>query len=357
MVVLGQAYFNLGKEDIVKMRLGRQLVDSFYTKSNDTKMIPNTFDGVVFDSKALNNTAIKLGYLYKQKLRDKSYAHSVLMYGDDNATPNVLFSKYSQNDDSAMHRGLTYTKLKAAGVDTQAPLIIGDIHNTTVDNLKIDASFYVVPQLVSQLMGELNYTLHFNKVSVTPAIRYVKQFDNGAGAIGGASLFGQAVDGQEHGYTNPNSVDSQMLGLRVVTKYENFELNLAYTHIADEADMITPWRGFVTGGYTRSMARYNWFANMSSYRARLRTNLNQDGIYKDIFTEFSILYTDGDENKNVDIGEVNLKYADQFYYYAGFVQNIPALPQLQWRLRLGYTDTDLENLDNLDARLELNYVF
>ncbi len=146
MAVLGQAYLRYRGIDNTEIIVGRQLVETFYTKSNDTKMIPNTFDGLVIGTEAIPDTAVKLGYLYEQKLRDHTQAHSVLMYGDANSSSSVR-PQWSENDDSAMHRGLTYTRLSTAGVSTRAPLIVGDLHNKSIENLKIDASFYAVQNL------------------------------------------------------------------------------------------------------------------------------------------------------------------------------------------------------------------
>lgn len=348
MGVLGQAYLRYSGIPGTEILLGRQIVETFYTKSNDTKMIPNTFDGLVIATKSIPDTAIKLAYLHKQKLRDHTQAHSVLMYGDSNSTSAVR-PAWSENDDSAMHRGLTYTALKAAGKPTDAPLIVGDVHNISVDNLKLDASFYVVPELLAQAMGELNYTFKLGKkFSIAPGVRYIKQFDNGAGDVGGASYLGPTYTA---GYKDPNSLDSQMIAARIVTKIDNYKINLGYTNILDEADLVTPWRGFPTAGYTRSMARYNWKANTQSYRIEMIRNGNSKGIYKDIYTQASILYTDADEKKG---GK------DEMYYYVGFVQNVPSLVALQWRLRVGYAqylDSDDSKYNDLDARFELNYLF
>ncbi len=343
MAVLGQAYIDYTGIKHTKITLGRQLVETFYTKSNDTKMIPNTFDGVVLNNASLPSTKIKLAYLAKQKLRDHTAAHSVLMYGDANSTSS-LRPEWSENDDSAMHKGLTYTALKAAGVSTDAPLITGDLHNTSVKNLKTDLSFYYVPKLLSEVMSELNYKIIFKSFTLTPGLRYIKQIDDKAGEIGGAAYNASAAS--LAGYKNPNSLDSQMIAARLVFKMNNYKLNLAYSKVFDEADLITPWRGFPTAGYTRSMARYNWQANTKSYRIELVRNANKTGIYKNTFIQASILHTDADENKG---------YFDENYYYIGFVQN--PLQNLQWRLRLGYQDTKKVNSDGLDSRLEFNYIF
>ena len=353
MAVIGQAYLRYGKTDTAQVILGRQLVETFYTKSNDTKIIPNTFDGLVLNSDIVDDTSIRLAYLYEQKLRDHTSSHAVLMYGDDNSSSTSVSgtSKYTENDDSAMHKGLTYTALKAADKPTDAPLITGDVHNTSVKNLKADASFYVVPELVSQIMLEANYKMDFDGFSVSPGARYIKQFDNGAGAVGGAALSGTASATTPSGYKDPTSLEAQMIAARVVTKVKEYKINLGYTNILDEADLVTPWRGFPTAGYTRSMARYNWTANTQSYRLELTMNDNKAGIYKDVFVQTSVLYTNADEDKS---GK------DEMYYYIGFIQNIPSILELQWRLRLGYAqyiNSDDAEFNNLDTRFELNYTF
>ena len=214
MAVIGQANINyrLSKTDFT---LGRQLVETFYTKSNDTKMIPNTFDAFVITTKDLPQTTLKAAYLYKQKLRDHTTAHSLFMVGDENSTSS-LKPQWSENDDSAMHKGLTYSNLLATGKPTDAPLIVLDIENKSVKNLKVNFSSYVVPELLSQAMGELNYKVAFNGFSITSGVRYLQQFDNGAGAVGGASLSGSA--GSE--YTNPDSLNAKMIAARVVTKID-----------------------------------------------------------------------------------------------------------------------------------------
>jgi hypothetical protein len=342
MGVLGEAYLTYKGFENTQISVGRQLVETFYTKSNDTKMIPNTFDGVVLESKDILKTNVKLAYLTKQKLRDHTESHSVLAYGDASSSSSSN-PAWSENDDSAMHKGLTYTALKAASKDTDAPLIVGDISNKSIQNLTLNGSFYAVPELLSEVMLESNYKFKINKFTITPGVRYIKQFDNGAGEVGGA-----AYDGTPVGYKDATSLDSQMIAARLVGIYGAYKLNLGYSNVFDEADLITPWRGFPTAGYTRSMARYNWMANTKSYRIELTINANKTGMYKDLFVQMSALHTDADEDKG--------KF-DEDYYYVGFVQNLSILQDLQWRLRLGYTDTKKVDADNLDSRFEINYLF
>ncbi|WP_345969490.1 hypothetical protein WCX72_09125 [Sulfurimonas sp. HSL1-6] len=349
MGALGQAYIAYSGIPKTRIAVGRQLVETFYTKSNDTKMIPNTFDGIVIDTKAVPATAVRVAYLAEQKLRDHTQAHSVLMYGDANSSSSER-PEWSENDDSAMHKGLTYTRLKAAGKPTDAPLITGDLHNTAIANLKLDGAFYIVPELVSEVMAEANYKVNLGSVSLTPGVRYIKQFDNGAGKVGGAAYSGKLAgqSGAAGGYKEADSLDAQMLAARLVAQLGKYKLNFGYTKVFNEADLITPWRGFPTAGYTRSMARYNWMANTKSYRVELQRAANKTGVFTDLFVQASFLHTDADESKG---------YYDENYYYLGFVQNLPMLADLQWRLRLGYNDTEKPDADSLDARFELNYLF
>ena len=139
-----------------------------------------------------------------------------------------------------------------------------------------------------------------------------------------------------------------MIAARIVGVLGKYQVNLGYTQVFDEADLITPWRGFPTAGYTRSMGRYNWMADTKSYRIEVTRGANKTGIFTDLGVQASILHTDADESKG---------YHDENYYYLGFVHNIPSLVELQWRLRLGYNDTKKKDADDLDARFEINYLF
>ena len=348
MYVLGQANLNY-KLSKTNLTLGRQIIETFYTKSNDTKMVPNTFDGVVLSTKDLPSTSLKVAYLTKQKLRDHTTEHSVLMVGDSSSSSSVA-PQWTENDDAGMLKGLTYSALLAAGKPTDAPLIVLDIANNSVKNLKINFSSYMVPELLSQVMGELNYKIQLDGFSITPGFRYIQQFDQGAGAIAGPSLSVLLVGSTA--YKDPNSLNSKMIAARVVTKIDDYKISLAYTNILDEADLVTPWRGFPTAGYTRSMGMYNWRANTKSYRLELVKGANKTGVYKNVFIQTSVLYIDGDDKKSA--------YSDSMFYYLGFVQNLPSMPEFQYRLRLGwrdFIDGSASASDYLDSRLEFNYLF
>jgi len=349
LAVIGQAYLRYSGFQNSKIRIGRQLVETFYTRSNDSKMIPNTFDGIVFDTHLIPHTKVRLAWLTRQKLRDHAGNHALFAYGDSNSS-SELMPQWSENDDSVMHRGLTWSRLKAAGIDPRQPLLTGDLHSMALEGIRLDSSFYFVHNLLSQIMLETNW--HYqptDKLSIRPGIRFIQQFDLGAGAIGGASYSGLIVANSGN-YKNPDSLNGQMIAARIIFEYGDWIANLGYSNILNQADLITPWRGFPTAGYTRSMGQYNWKANTQSYRIDIQHNLKQQGNYKNIFVEAALLHTNEDEGKS-------LLGSDKNNLYLGLIQNLPWVEDLQWRLRIGYTDAENNIYDAVDVRFELNYLF
>ena len=240
-------------------KLGRQIFESFLTKSNDTKMIPNTFEGVTLHSKDIPDTSLKIAYLTKQKLRDHSKFHHVLAFGNNT---NNAYDFYTQNNDSAMHIGLTTSKLNAKGIEDR--LIVLEMMNRSMENFSVRVNYTAVPELISSAMIQADYRFDVGEWSVIPALRYMQQFDDGAGTIGGANL--KTITS---GYSNPNSLDSKLYGARVDMVNDALKMRVAYTQIADEGDIVAPWRGFPTGGFTRAMGQYNWYANTKSYMFQL----------------------------------------------------------------------------------------
>jgi len=276
VTVLTEAYLAYRYNDL-EIKAGRQIFESFLTKSNDTKMIPNTFEGVTFSSYSLYHTSLKMAYFTKQKLRDHDGFHHLLAYGDDSTDP---YARYTQNDDSAMHRGLTLSKLNALGIDDK--LIVLEAMNRSIDKLTLHANYTAVPDLLSSVMLQADYRFTLGDWSVMPALRYMKQFDNGAGAIGGANHLTLSS-----AYTNPDSLESALFAARVDVVNDAFKLRFAYSEVADEGDIIAPWRGFPTGGFTRAMGQYNWYANTKSYMMQLDYTFESIPDFK-IISRFAI---------------------------------------------------------------------
>ena len=76
ILALAEGYLEY-KYEKTFLRAGRQIFESYLTKSNDTKMIPNTFEGFTLHSNEIKNVDLNLAYFYKQKLRDHSGFHHV----------------------------------------------------------------------------------------------------------------------------------------------------------------------------------------------------------------------------------------------------------------------------------------
>lgn len=357
MTVLAQAYlqYHFGKTDV---RIGRQIFEGFLTKSNDTKMIPNTFEGISLASKCIPATNIRLAFFDRQKLRDHTRFHDVIIYGDGGSGP---WSKWRNNDDSAVHNGLSYDNLKAAGKDVDNELIIAGIINKSVKNLQLDFWYNGVPDLFYSLMGEGNYKISFGSGwSLTPGFRYMEQFDDGAGDIGGAALTGKlaGVSGSVLGYEDADNVDGKLYGGRLVLKKDPGKLHLGYTKVSDDADLIAPWRGFPTGGYTRSMAQYNWEANTESWMIKGFYDFGKAGIINGLRIALDYTNMDYDDTKE-ELG--GIKKTDRHIIHADLWYKFPLLSGLEAKVRIGLVEADDatagEDISYNEFRFEVNYLF
>lgn len=249
MATLAEGYLAYEYQDH-HLKIGRQVFESFLTSSNDTKMIPNTFEGLSFSSRLFPSTLLDIGYFTKQKLRDHVNFHHVLGY------------KSNENDDSAMHTGLTTLALKNKSIKDR--LLILSLQNKSIENLTLQFNYTSVPELISSFMLQVAYRVEAGDWSVLPAVRYMKQLDEGAGAIGGANLHALTS-----GYTNSESLESALYAARIDIVNDAVKWRFGYSQIADKGDILSPWRGFPTGGFTRAMGQYNWYANTKSYMIQL----------------------------------------------------------------------------------------
>ena len=342
---LTQAYVKYKYKE-TSVKFGRQLFESFLTKSNDTKMIPNAFEGLTLHSKDLPETSLKMAYLTRQKLRDHSDFHHLLAVGDDPDDPYAIFS---ENDDSAMHAGLKLSELEARGIDDH--LIIAEVKNESIENLTLTMNYTAVPDLVSSAMIQTDYRFYLGGLSIIPGLRYMKQFDDGAGEIGGANL-----KTETDGYSDPDSLDTSLLGARVDVVEDEFKLRFGYTKVADDGDIVAPWRGFPTAGFSRAMGQYNWYANTESYMVQLDYEF-------EIIEEFKIIsrfvVQDFDDEK---IGV----QADSNVFTIDLLKGLGESP-LYVKTRYAHVDGDDDTIaangilkkdpSYDELRIELNYLF
>lgn len=350
---LAEAYLKYSYENTA-VKVGRQIVRSYLTKSNDTKMIPNTFEGATLRNYSIPDTSILLAYLTKQKLRDHSSFHHLLAVGDDSDDPYAIFT---ENDDSAMHFGLKLSELEARGIEDR--LIIAETRNESIENLSLMLNYTAVPELISSATLQADYKFDLGDMYIIPGLRYMKQFDLGAGEIGGANL--KTVT---HGYSDPDSLDAELFGARVAFVEDGFKLRFGYTTVADKGDIVAPWRGFPTAGFTRSMAQYNWQANTESFMVQVDYEFETFEEFK-VISRFAVQNFDDSKlgvQADSNVFEVN--------FFKGLGEN-PLYLKARFAHVMGDDDTVVQNVivdgeaTNItkadpsynELRLEINYLF
>lgn len=345
-------YFKAGKS---KLKVGQQIFESVFTKSNDTKMIPNTFMGAVFTNKSIEGTKISLAHFTDQKLRDHEHNHDVITFGTANSvTGNTNGDTWNNNDDSAVHRGLSFANFTNAGKDVEHTLSIASVKSKIGKNFKTELSYLTVPDVLSNLTLEAHYTTKVGDTKIIPGFRYMMQKDDGGGAIGGASLRGNVDDTNfvARGYTQGENLDSSLLCARVdVQPGGMFKYRLGYSKVADEADIVAPWRGFPTGGFTRAMAQYNWVANTETIMARIDGKLSKN-------VKFLVRYAmqDFDDNKAGAQIDTNILHTDWMFNMNSVAKG------LEGKIRVGLvsnedTTTTKDDVSYNEYRFELNYLF
>ncbi|MBN2894336.1 MAG: OprD family outer membrane porin [Campylobacterales bacterium] len=359
MASLAQAYVQY-QASKTTIKAGRHFFESVLTASNDTKMIPNAFEGYSVEIKELPKTTIRGAYFYKQKLRDHTTFHDVLTFKAADG------ESWNNNDDSGAHQGLSYNNLKAAGEEVDNTLMVFDIKNNSIENLNLALTYTAVPNIVSSLIGEINYKLPLSGGwSIAPGVRYMQQMDNGGGEVGGAALNGSLVkwtDGaatyaDNKGYASPDSLDSSLWTARLMVAKGPMKLQYGYSAVSDDADIVAPWRGFPTGGYTRAMAQLNWRANNKTHMGQLQYDFGKAKVVDGLSLLARYVIQDFDEEKQAAGGP-----ADMTVVHVDVMQVIKAVPGLDVKFRLGVVDADdRENGKNVDGyneyRFEANYLF
>ncbi|MDD5717018.1 MAG: OprD family outer membrane porin [Sulfuricurvum sp.] len=325
-------------------KLGRQLIDSKMLASNDTKMIPNSFEALVIENKNIPDTTVRAAYIMSQKLRDHQTFHSLIAY-----------EKYNQNDDSGVHKGLSVAKINAAGEDVNPEMLLLTASNKSVKNLKLDAEYVGLSGFFNTVVAEANYQIQLSDSwTVTPGVRYLKQMDNGAGAIGGAALSGSvtAANGASKGYSNGGSVDGSIIMARVVAASGPLELQAGYAKISDDADIIAPWRGFPTGGYVRSMAQVDWLANTQNWAVKASYDFGKAGIVSGFKVAADYENINQDEAKG---------YVDRDIIHVDMWKTFKEMPNTEFKFRVGIVGADkpaaTDNESYNEYRFEMNYLF
>ncbi|OHD97529.1 MAG: hypothetical protein A2552_11770 [Sulfuricurvum sp. RIFOXYD2_FULL_44_160] len=337
-----------GKSNV---KVGRQGIDSMMLATNDTKMIPNTFEAAVVTNKDIADTTLRAGYIMSQKLRDHQTFHSLIAY-----------TKYSGNDDSGAHKGLTPAKIRSLGAgDVDPEMILLTAQNTSVPNLKLNAEYVGLNDFFNTVIAEANYKIKLSDAwTLTPGIRYLRQMDDGAGKIGGAALAGTvtAANAASKGYTTGDNVDGSIIMARLVAANGPLELSAGYSKISDDADIIAPWRGFPTGGYTRSMAQVDWIANTKNWAVKAVYDFGKAGMVSGFKVAADY------ENMNFDDAKAATSgFTDRDIFHVDMWKTFKEVPNTEFKFRFATVEADPSVGDTIDYnsyneyRFEINYLF
>ncbi|MDP3466380.1 MAG: OprD family outer membrane porin [Sulfuricurvum sp.] len=345
--VLAQAYFQYDIEKS-KIKAGRFLMTNPWITPNDTKMIPIAIEGLDLVSNDLPNTTIQLDYADKIKERGMTHFGNMADTGD---TPDAIKAYYT-------------TTYSTSGTHGEAPdVVIAGVTNKSIDALEIQGWAMHWPDLLDQGLIEANYAIEAGDAIITLGARFIKQNDKGAGAI---------IKPQTNSGDTDQSINSYLWAVRAVTKYGPAKLLLSASHTDDGADMIAPWRGFLTQGYTRSMTQTDWNADTDAYKAQFDYDFNQIVSGLSAFISYSVYDRNPIKkpyqsmtNRAFQNGDTTQWNMDIAYKCSG------SLKGLEFLARFMDQNNDIDNIkttgaidplatfdsSNREMRLEANYRF
>lgn len=314
-----------------KTKTGRFLTTNPWITPNDTKMIPIAVEGIEVVSNDFLNTTIQFDYVQKIKERGMSYFDGMASTGD---TPTQILNHY-------------------AGKNNPDLFIIG-AKNRSIDNLEVQAWGMHWDDLVDQTMVEANYATEVGSVIVGFGGRYIRQFDTGAGDI---------INPLVNNSDNNNKINGSLWALKTTINLGNSKVLIATSHTSNDADIIAPWRGFPTDGYTRSKTQTDWNAGTTSYKAQLDYDL---GNYIDgLNTVLSYSKYDRDESKKPYQSMTNRGFAngDTNQWNLDIIQKLSGnFDGIELKARFMDQDNKPTALypretSNREVRLEANYRF
>jgi len=230
-------------------------------------------------------------------------------------------------------------------------LFVLELDNGTKKSSSWLINYSLVPELFSSLTLQYAYRWYIQDYIISPAFRYLHQFDHGAGEIGGPNLRTKML-----GYDDKKSVKGNLYGLRVDIGKKVWNFRMGMTYISDDADIISPWRAFPTGGFDHTLLQYNWNANTLSYMIEGKYNFHKYDL--SLLARYAI--QDFDDNKPGVQADSNIFQLD-------LLKKFKTFPGLYARLRMVNANSDkntiaLDGTKKMDlsykeVRFELNYLF
>ncbi len=342
--VLAQLYlqYNISNSTI---KAGRFLANNPWITPNDTKMIPIATQGIGIESGEIQNTVVQFDYIDKIKERGNTYFGNMADTGD---TPVAIRKYYA-----------THYYTPGKGGDVPGVAIFGAT-NRSFENLELQAYGMYWDGLVTQARVEANYAFELGESAIMSlGIRYMHQFDQGAGDI--------IKPKTTYGDSN-NDIDSSITMARAVLNYKSAKLLLALSKTDNRGDILAPWRGFPTDGYTRSTTQTDWNAGTKAYKIGL--DYDWDALLlKGVTTSLSYSKYNRDESKIPYQSMTNRLYGngDTTQYNFDIIYK-PSKSYL-FKIRMMDQRNDLANISapgkaasfvdtsNKELRVEANYYF
>lgn len=261
--VLAESYLEYNDKTNM-VRIGRTEYNSRFFDSNDTKMIPATFEGLFVKSNIIKDTQIEFNYLTKMKQRRDTEFGKLT---DTIDTPVAIKNHYKNSNNPP-------------------DLMVLGIKNNSIKGLELQLYGMHWWNIVNQIMAEGNYMFKTGELSHTIGMRGYLQYDDGAGKI-------IKPKGNKLG-DDDNKIDSWLYAVRYILGYKDFKFLVAYSQTSKDGDIIAPFRGFPTGDYTRSMTQTDWNAGTKSYKIGVDYKLPK---VKGLLLQLSYSYYNRDESK------------------------------------------------------------
>ena len=191
---LSEAYIDYNYQDLT-IRLGRQVLDTPLADSDDTRMIPNSFEAYMAYYK-LNNFDFTLGYLREW-----------------------------QGVDAGLDEGWIDTKLD--GTDGDGVVLVGVTYSGLVD---ANAWYYNVDEALNAYYFDISYNYEYSEnISVGLSTQYLSENEK-----------------------SKSGIEADIYGVMAEVSLYDFGVNLAYNY-GDRKDSKTSFAGFGGGTLFTSM--------------------------------------------------------------------------------------------------------
>lgn len=337
--VLAQAYLGYDFSK-TKIKIGRFLMTNPWITPNDTKMIPIVAQGVQVVSNEIQNTTFQLDYIDKFKERGAVYFGNM---ADGLDVPNGIRKHYSTH----------YNKGDESNNESAGVFVAG-MRNTSINNLDIALWGMHWKDLVSQARVEANYLLKLGGTSIGLGGLFVQQFDDGAGDLIQPKLNNKDKD---------NSVKTNLIAAKAMVYYGDAGFLVSASKTSSDGDILSPWRGFPTQGYTRSMTQTDWNAGTKAYKLGLYYDWN--GFSSGLKSELSYSHYNRDETKKPYSKATNRGFSngDTDQWNLDIIKQLSgAYKGIELRARFMHQENEATQLyplesSNREMRLEANYRF